>query len=362
MAGLLRRRIISVADPRELKALVLALAGELGFARAGVAPAAASDRAERFREFLARGYHADMRYLSRRPDDRCDVRSALAGAASVICLAASYAPDARDPAPGHVARYARGRDYHRVLRGRCRRIVAELSRAEPALAARICVDTAPVLERDLAAAAGLGWIGRNGCLIDRRLGSYLVLAEIVTNLALPPDGPARNRCGRCRACVDACPTGAIGEDGLVDSRRCISYLTLEHRRAIPAEFAEAIGQRVLGCDVCQEACPFNRRAPAGDAELCGPTELARTPPAAMLDWTEQDWDRATRATAGRRVKYPMLLRNAAIAAGNAGDQASRDSLARLAGHDAPAVARAARWALQRLGEAGPSEPISPDEV
>jgi len=337
-----------VRDPRELKALVHRLAGELGFVRVGVAPADVSPRGARFREFLRRGYHAEMSYLARRPEARCDVRRRLAGAASVICLAASYAPGPEDRATAHVARYARGRDYHRLLRKRCRALVTELTVAEPALRARICVDTAPVLERGLAAAAGLGWIGRNGCLIHPRLGSWLLLAEIVVNMPMPPDAPLRARCGSCRACVEACPTGAIGQDGLVDCRLCLSYLTIEHRGPIPESLRPAMGARVLGCDVCQEVCPFNRHAPAGDADLRGPSEMARTPLAEMLVWTERDWDRATRGSAGRRASWVMLLRNAAIAAGNTGGRGVGPPLARLAEHRSSLVAEAARWALRRL--------------
>ena len=258
-----------MADPGALKALIFDRAGELGFVRVGIALAAPSARAERFRRFLALGYHADMAYLARDPSRRCDAGSALDGAVSVICLAISYAPAPGDDPDDAVARYARGRDYHRVLRGRCRRLVAELRKAQPDVRARICVDTAPLLERDLAAAAGLGWIGRNGCLIDHRLGSYLLLGEILTNLPLPPDQPAKARCGSCRACIDACLTGAITEFGLVDSRRCISYLTIEHRGQIPPQLRAAMGRRIFGCDLCQEVCPFNRRAAAGDAELRG---------------------------------------------------------------------------------------------
>jgi len=339
-----------MTDPAELKALIVRLAGELGFARVGIAPAGPAREAPRFREFLAAGCHAGMAYLARDPEKRCDARNALDGAASVICLAGSYAPRPKDAAGGHVARYARGRDYHRLLRRRCKQLIAELSKAEPNLAGRICVDTAALLERDLAAAAGLGWIGRNGCLVDRRLGSYLLLAEIVTNLPLAPDEPVKNRCGACRACVDACPTAAIREDGLVDARRCISYLTIEHRGMIPVEFRAAMGQNLFGCDICQEVCPWNRRVPAGEAELRGPTELAETPLAAVLNWSEPDWDRATRGTAARRAKYDVLLRNAAIAAGNAGDPTSKAVLTRLAGRRVPLVAEAARWALARIAQ------------
>lgn len=337
-----------MTDPSELKALVLRLAMEHGFAAAGVAPAEESPRAERFMEFLRRGHHADMTYLARDPQARCDPRSLLEGAAAVICLAASYAPACE--CSGGVARYARGRDYHRVLRNRCRKIVAELARVEPALTARVCVDTAPLLERDLAASAGLGWIGRNGCLIDERLGSYLLLAEILVNVPLPADSPAPPRCGTCRACVDACPTGAIDPDGLVDSSRCVSYLTIECRGSMPEELRAGCGERLFGCDVCQEVCPWNRpqRLPPGDAELLGPTQVAAATVAAVLAWSQDDWDRATRGSAARRARWDMFLRNAAVAAGNVGDESARPLLARLCGHPSDIVQDAAQWAVSRL--------------
>ncbi len=337
-----------MADAGELKALLVELAGELGFARVGVAPAGPSAQAERFRSFLAKGYHGQMTYLARDAAGRCDPRRLLEGAASVICLAASYAPPAGRPSPDHVARYARGRDYHRLLRSRCRRLVAALSQAAPKLRARICVDTGPLLERDLAAQAGLGWIGRNGCLIDRRWGSYLLLAEVVTDLPLEPDAAAKARCGACHACIDACPTAAIGAAALVDCRRCISYLTIEHRGEIPPEFRPAMGRWVFGCDVCQEVCPFNRRPPPGQAELIGPSALAQTSAGEILEWTQGRWDAATRGSAARRARYEMLLRNAAIAAGNAADPSAAGSLKRLASGGPALAAEAAGWALARL--------------
>ncbi len=335
-------------DPAELKSVVLRLAGKLGFCRAGIAPAGVAAHAARFRHFLERGYHGDMAWLDRDPDRRCDVRNLLPGAASVICLACSYAPDPADAPTETIARYARGRDYHAVLTGRCRQLAGELETLAPGTASRICVDTAPVLERELAASAGLGWIGRNGCLIDPHCGSYLLLAEIVTSLPLPPDDPLSGQCGSCRACVEACPTAAIRQDALVDARRCVSYLTIEHRRNIPEPLCRAIGRRVFGCDACQRVCPYNRRAPAGDEELRGPNELATATVTDMLLWTGGDWDRMTRGTSARRAKYEMFLRNAAVAAGNGADPAARAALAHLARHPAAMVADAARWALRRL--------------
>ena len=333
-------------DPVELKALALRRAAEEGFVRAGVAPAPVAG-AERLAAFLASGRHADMAWLARSPAERFDATNLLPAAASIICLAASYAPGGPDDGGGHVARYARGRDYHRLLKRRCRRIVESIVSAAPGTRTRICVDTAPASERSFAAAAGLGWIGRNGCLIVPGAGSYVVLAEVVTDLPLPPDGPmelggtdkplfglsVRNTprtskrrlsvpphfaggCGDCRACVDACPGGAIAGDGLVDCRRCVSYLTIEHRGPIDGPLRAVLGDRLFGCDRCQEACPHNRGVRAGDAELLGPSELAKATPADVLEWTAEDWDRLTRGSAGRRASHAMYLRNAAMALGN----------------------------------------------
>ncbi len=344
-----------MVDLSKIKLLIVRLAGELGFVRMGIAPADIPAGGEHFRRFLAMGYHGTMSFLAREPERRCDVRHMLdvpADAGSVICLAVSYAPAEVKDAAGRIARYARGRDYHRLLRKRCGKLVAELSKTAPGLQARICVDTAPLLERELAAAAGLGWIGRNGCLIDSRFGSYLLLAEIVVNLPLPPDKPVKNRCGSCRACIEACPTGAIQDDGLVDSRRCVSYLTIEHRGSIPESLRGACGRWVFGCDVCQEVCPFNRSVPAGDAELRGPADLAVAPLGKMLRWEWADWDRATRGSSARRAKYEMFLRNAAVAAGNALDPAYRPALENLARHESPIVAEAARWAMKQGFDAG----------
>lgn len=336
-----------MADPSQLKAEILRLAGEQGFVRAGIAPAGVLTHQGLFDQFLALGLHAEMAWLQRHRDVRADVRRLMPEARSVICLAASYAPGPEDAGDALVARYARGRDYHRVLERRCRRIAAGLELLAGPFRRRICVDAQPLAERELAARAGLGWIGRSGCLIGGRHGSWLLLAEIVTELPLEPDEPAKSRCGRCRSCVEACPTGAIRGDGLVDCRRCISYLTVEHRGPIGPELAGRMGIRVVGCDACQAACPWNRKAPPGEAELRGPSPLTGAALADLLAASGEQWEALTRGSAGRRVRYEMLLRNAAIAAGNAGDAAHRPALERLARHESPMVAQAAGWALSQ---------------
>lgn len=337
-------------DWHKVKQAVKEQAALAGFARVGVAAATLRGRSGPLEEFLRRGYQADMAWLARQGPARLDATSVMPQAASVICLSMPYAPEGL-PA-GHVALYARGRDYHRLLEGRCRGLLEALKAARPELAAtmlaKICVDTAAISDRSFAAAAGLGWIGRNGCLIDARYGSYAVLAEIVTNLPLPPDVPAAQGCGDCRACVDACPGAALPGDGLVDCRRCVSYLTIEHRDDIPAQQYKLLGGNIFGCDACQRACPHNASVPLGEAELTHPRPLAELPLAEVLALSQPRWDELTRGSAMRRCRYEMLLRNAAIAAGNLGRADCRAALERLAGADLPLAAPAAAWALRQL--------------
>jgi len=337
----------------DLKDTIEHLAFQQGFVAVGVVPTGPVAGVDRYLRFLSLGYHAGMDWLARNPQRRCDTRFLLPDGAgdsgSVICLAASYAPSGQDDTSqfNWVARYARGRDYHRLLRKRCEKIVSAISKLVDGLFTRICVDTAPVLECSLAAAAGLGWIGKNGCLINRKYGSYLLLAEIVTNLPLEPDKPVENGCGSCKACIESCPTGALTDDGLVDASRCISYLTIEHRGVIPDEFKPACSSWLFGCDTCQEVCRYNRGVPAGDAELRGPNNIAGLAPRDLLKWSKADWDLFTRGSAVRRAKYEMLLRNAAIAAVNDDGTDVKHLLERLSRHESAIVADAARWSLTR---------------
>jgi epoxyqueuosine reductase len=280
----------------------------------------------------------------------------------------AYAPEsegAADSAPreARIARYASGDDYHDVLRDR----LAALESGIEALAAapvrlRSYVDTGPVLERVVAARAGLGWIGKHTLLIDRALGSYFFLGVVITDLALPPDAEEPDHCGTCRACLDACPTGAFPEPYVLDASRCLSYSTIELRGAIPEALREAQGDWVFGCDVCQEVCPWNKRAarspePPSAASARVRERFAPRPDleAATLAWLlgldEHAWRAATRRTALRRAKWRGLLRNALVAAGNRGDSELRDAVARHATGGDALLAEHARWALARI-EAG----------
>jgi len=352
-----------MTSTKDLTAKVKSLAGDEGFARVGVVCAGPVDRraVAAYRRWIARGGHAGMDYLSRNADVRADPSGLAAGAKSVICLAVGYASGPDQPAgAAFVSRYARGRDYHKVLKRRCARLMDRIRAIEPAFDGRAFVDTAPLMERTLAAAAGVGWIGRNGCLIAPGLGSYLFLCEIVCNLSLQPDGPLPGGCGDCRACLDACPTGALLGDGTMNAGRCISYLTIEHRGAIPPALRERMGKRVFGCDCCQEACPHNTDAPPGDAELRGENRCPRASVADILPWNDEDYADATRGSALGRATREMFLRNAIIAAGNGGDDALRPALEQLAAAN-DALSEAARWALRRLAGARGNEQSNDQE-
>jgi epoxyqueuosine reductase len=298
------------------------LANEAGFELAGIAAAGPVSDAVRFRGWIAAGMAGSMNYLTdRRADLRQDVRNLLPSARSVICVAKLYnrpEPPVRDPDRGWIARYAWGEDYHDVLRRDLTRLVERLQLEAGGFEHKICVDTAPLLERSLARDAGLGWIGKNTCLINQQIGSWVFLGEILTSLELAPDGPPPDRCGTCTRCIDACPTDAFVPDGndrfQLDARRCISYWTIEHRGDIPEELHASFGNHVFGCDICQDVCPWNRRAPftaepAFQAQHYGPAldELA-----AM---TQDDFRRRFRNTPVWRTRYEGFMRNVRIAVG-----------------------------------------------
>ncbi len=252
-------------DPQGIKDRLAARARDLGFDRFGVAsPELPPAHIERYQEWLAAGYHAGMDYMARTRSVRGDLEAILPGVRSVVCVLVDYrgipaepGPD-RDPDPGpggKVARYARGRDYHIVLKRRLERLADHLEEMVPGSRTRTCVDSVPVLERTLAWSAGLGFLGKNTLLITPGLGSYTLLAELLTTVELPVDRPIEGTCGRCTRCLDACPTSAFPEEGVLDSSRCISYLTIEHRGELPDEVS--LDGWAFGCDVCQEVCPYN---------------------------------------------------------------------------------------------------------
>jgi epoxyqueuosine reductase len=295
-----------------------------------------------------------MRWLEKDPARRSDPGRVVPGARSVLVVAVPYG-EADEPAPppgrGFVARYARGEDYHRALERRLKLLLADLPGVvgKP-VAGRWYVDTGPVLERAAAARAGLGFIGKNTCLIAPRRGSYLLLGALILDLPLEPDPPAIGSCGKCVRCLEACPTGAFPEPFVLDSRRCVSFWTIEHRGPIPAEIRERMGSMIFGCDVCQEVCPWNRFASEPDPELA-PREENRAPeliPLLRLD--EETFRERFPRSAVRRAKRAGFVRNAAVALGNAGDRAAVPALVEALRGDPDSIVRGhAAWALGRLG-------------
>lgn len=335
--------------------LLKAWALEAGFTRAGVCRLERSEQNVFFRRWLGRGEHAGMAWLEKYPDKRADPAALLAGARSAICVALHYWPLEGEPEPQgdlwpKVARYARGRDYHDLMGKALRRLGERIEAAFPGTTTRGWVDTGPILERELAARAGLGAQGKNTNLLQRRWGSYFLLGELFTSLDLAPDEPVADACGRCRRCLDACPTGALPEPYRLDARRCISYWTIEHRGDIPAEWRPQIGDWVYGCDICQEVCPHNGRPQAGsEPRLRLPERRRELDLAGLLGLGEEGWVARFQVSAMKRAKLEGLQRNAAVVMGNRRDPAYLEPLAKALEEGTPLVRRHAAWALGRLG-------------
>jgi epoxyqueuosine reductase len=327
-------------------------ARELGFDLTGVAPATEADGFDRLQEWLARGFAGRMDYMHRLAEARRHPDSILPEVRSVIMVAMNYKPAQEDAADdiGRVARYARGADYHDVLRERLNGLLAWLQGERPGCRGRGVVDTAPLLERDFARRAGLGWFGKNTMLLNRRLGSYFFLGALLVDLDLRPDSPhATAHCGTCTACLDACPTDAFRGPGWLDSRRCISYLTIELREAVPEHLRPGIGAWLFGCDVCQEVCPWNRKAPAGGVQPLLPrADLEHIDPAELLALSEEEFRDRFRGTALMRARRRGLLRNAALVLGNTGGPAALSALRRALDDPEPLVRDAAAWAIARI--------------
>ncbi len=325
----------------------------VGFHKAGVARAGPLDPRPLDR-VLASGFQADMAWLGAAREQRLDPARLLPGARSVLALALAHHPgEAAVPPPGtaQVARYARGRDYHAVMKRRLADLSARLRERDPEVRLLATADIAPVMEKAWAERAGLGWIGKNGCLITVEYGSWVLLATVILDRELEPDRPHPERCGDCAACLPACPTGAIPEPGVVDARRCLSFHTIERRGPIPEEVAELAAGWGFGCDVCQVVCPWNRGRPAAcDPDLAPRAGQSAFDLPAMLALTPEQYRRRFWGTALARARYQGLVRNALLAAGHSGDRRLAPAVrARLADDD-EGIRRAAAWALGRLGE------------
>ncbi|WP_165644892.1 tRNA epoxyqueuosine(34) reductase QueG, partial [Oharaeibacter diazotrophicus] len=330
----------------------------LGFAAVGVTtPDAIAAAGPRLAAFVAAGRHGTMSWLAERTDERADPGVLWPEVRSVVMLAANYGPEGdplaglADRAVGNVSVYARGRDYHDVLKGRLKE-VAQLLEARSGARVKVFVDTAPVMEKPLAAAAGIGWQGRHTNLVSRDFGSWLFLGAIFTTAVLPVDAPAEDRCGSCRACLDACPTDAFPAPYQLDARRCISYLTIEHDGPIPEEFRAAIGNRVYGCDDCLAVCPWNKfAAAAAEIKLAARPELVAPRLADLAGLDDAGFRALFSASPVKRIGRARFLRNVLVAIGNSGDPALAAAAAPHRDDPDPVIADAARWALARLSDA-----------
>ncbi|MEZ5940991.1 MAG: tRNA epoxyqueuosine(34) reductase QueG [Planctomycetaceae bacterium] len=341
------------AEAQELVQRLRIRAGELGFPLFGVTAAAHPETLPYFHRWLELSYHGEMKYMERRREAYSHPEHVQQGVRSILVLGATYDP----PVPAtagqpRIAAYARGNsDYHQVLRSKAQELSATIHEAFPTARTRIAVDTAPLLERDFAKSAGLGWFGKNTMLINKRLGSYFFLVAVLTDLALPVDEPhSASHCGSCTACIEACPTDALVGPHELDARRCISYLNIELRGDnIPERQREAIGEWVFGCDICQEVCPWNRKAPAASVpSLAAEESLVDYTLDEWFSMSEGDFRRLAAGTPLERQGRDGLLRNAAIVLGNLGDQRAVPALQWAVDSEEAVVAEAARWALCRL--------------
>ncbi len=345
-----RRRM----DPGELTHRLKREARRLGFDLAGAAPAVGPPGHGRLEEWIAAGYAGQMRYLADRLEAHAHPGHVLEGARSLLVLAMNYrGADPVEPGPGQgrVSRYAWGHDYHDLIHARLKQLAAYHRRLVPAARVRGVVDTAPLMEREFALLAGLGWRGKNTLLLNRRHGSWLFLAVLLSGEVLAYDQPASAEyCGSCRACLEACPTQALVEPYVLDARRCISYLTIELREGLPGKIRHQIGDWVFGCDVCQEVCPWNRKVPAGKEEAFRPRAGMRPIElAGLFELDETAFRRRFRKTPLWRARRRGLLRNAALALGNRPDPVAIGGLVRGLQDDESPVRAACAWALGRHG-------------
>jgi len=327
----------------------------LGFHKVAIAKAAPLERDQAaLAAWLAGNRHATMAWMARDPDKRSDPTVLLPGCRSVIALAINYWPETTDPRPpregARVARYAQGRDYHRVLGRKLKELAAWLA-AESGAVSRTFVDTGPVLERAWAERAGLGWIGKNANLLTRDLGSWILLGEVLTCAELEPDdGPHADFCGTCTACLVACPTQAIESPGVVDSNACISYWTIEHRGAIPEARRASLQDWIFGCDICQDVCPWNKSfaSLAADDPFSRREDLGALDPEEILGLDETAFRARYSGTSLMRARWDGMRRNACIVLGNREDPSALPSLRRALTDDDPVIREHAQWAIERI--------------
>ena len=350
-------------DPSALAARIRTLVREAGFQRCGITGIHLGDDEAHLRDWLARGFHGSMDWMARHGDKRSRPQELVPGTISVLSVGLDYGrrddveawETLADGERAYVARYALGRDYHKLMRNRLQKLAERIAAEIGPFGHRVFVDSAPVLERALARNAGLGWIGKHTCLIDRDGGSWFFLGEIYLDVPLPPDPPATAHCGSCTRCIDVCPTRAILGPNVLDARRCISYLTIEHEGSIDEELRPLMGNRIFGCDDCQLACPWNKFARRSDEpDFRARNDLDTASLAGLFAWEEDEFLRRTEGTALRRSGHARWLRNIAVALGNA--PTTPDVLAALEtrrDHPDPVIREHVAWALARHSTAPP---------
>ena len=341
----------------ELKSSIVHWCEELGFQQCGISDINLGEAEDRLAEWLALRFHGSMDYMERHGNKRSRPQDLVPGTLRVISVRMDYLPEPQENAKrlldhesrAYVSRYALGRDYHKVLKGRLRALARRIEEITGKFGYRVFVDSAPVLEKAIAEKSGLGWIGKHTNLIDRDSGSWFFLGELYTDLPLPVDQAEESHCGSCTACIDVCPTDAIVAPYSLDARRCISYLTIENKKSIPEEFRKAIGNRIYGCDDCQLFCPWNKFAtPTAEGDFAPRHGLNDAQLTDLFLWDKETWLAKTEGSAIRRIGHERWLRNIAVALGNA--KTSAEVLAALAARendDSPLVLEHVQWAIQQ---------------
>jgi epoxyqueuosine reductase len=345
-------------DYDQLATLIKRQGEALGFQQVGISDTDLQAHGEHLEQWLASGYHGEMEYMQRHGHKRYQPEKLIAGTCRIISVRMDYWPDSAAPAEevlqnpdtAYVSRYALGRDYHKVLRSRLKKLSRYIETLIGPFGHRVFVDSAPVLEKAIAEKSGLGWIGKHTNVLNERAGSWFFLGELYTDLPLPVDTPASNHCGSCHACIDVCPTRAIVAPYQLDARRCISYLTIELRGSIPVEFRADIGNRIYGCDDCQLVCPWNKFAQASaEIDFQVRHQLDERTLLALFEWDEATFLQRTEGTAIRRIGYESWMRNIAVALGNSqGGDAVITALQKKLNCDSDLIKEHCTWALEQL--------------
>ena len=350
----------SRAELAEIAARIKDWGRELGFSAIRIASAELPGADAKLAAWLEAGYHGEMDYMAAHGTKRARPTELLPGTRSVIVARLPYRPEATDaqanlsdPQRAYVSRYALGRDYHKLFRARLQKLADRMVQEIGPMGYRVFVDSAPVMEGELAASAGLGWRGKHTLLLERDAGSWFFLGEIFTDLPLPPDQAVADHCGTCRACLDACPTGAIVAPDQVDARRCISYLTIELKGGIPEALRTLLGNRIYGCDDCQLCCPWNRFAPmTKEADFAPRNNLDNATLVELFSWSEAEFSERLAGSPIRRIGHERWLRNIAVALGNAPPTPEiTAALESRCDHPSELVREHVEWALRRHGQA-----------